>query len=255
MKSRSRVLLRRALFPVWSVVLGMLCVLGVASPAFAAAAVPSVTSPLVTTWHFDDGADGWGPSTSYTAASNTRCYGGSGGCWADQFSNQYAITSPGVAVTTNSAGSVAWSATVEFSGAAGESVAADLTVDGTAHALTGSCTVGAGAANVWTLCTFNGYTSAPPGGTAALKVTPSGTGSYTLDEISLIQTFTVAAAPAPTPIPVAVGGTGSVSFPVLDMTSLGANVSSFFSMMAPALWLIGGISIGGLLLSRARNFF
>lgn len=46
-----------------------------------------------------------------------------------------------------------------------------------------------------------------------------------------------------------------ITFPTLDMTALSGGISGFFTFMSPALWLIGGISVGGILLSRARSFF
>lgn len=49
--------------------------------------------------------------------------------------------------------------------------------------------------------------------------------------------------------------TAAITFPTVDLTSVGDNVSAFFSFLSPVLWLVGGISIGGLLLHKARGMF
>lgn len=63
--------------------------------------------------------------------------------------------------------------------------------------------------------------------------------------------------PTPTPGPGGggSGGSGSITYPTIDMGAVGANVTAFFGFLAPILWLVGGISIGGLLLHKARGMF
>lgn len=49
------------------------------------------------------------------------------------------------------------------------------------------------------------------------------------------------------------GSGGTITFPTIDMGAISANVGGFFGFLSPVLWLIGGISIGGLLLHKARG--
>lgn len=46
-----------------------------------------------------------------------------------------------------------------------------------------------------------------------------------------------------------------VTFPTLDMTQINASLSGMFGFLAPVLFLVGGIGIGGLLLRKAKSFF
>lgn len=47
----------------------------------------------------------------------------------------------------------------------------------------------------------------------------------------------------------------TIAYPSVDMGSVGDSVTGFFGFLAPVLWLVGGIAIGGLLLHKARGLF
>lgn len=44
-----------------------------------------------------------------------------------------------------------------------------------------------------------------------------------------------------------------MSYPTLDLTALSTQMTTFFSFIAPALWIVGGISLGGLIVGKVRN--
>lgn len=74
---------------------------------------------------------------------------------------------------------------------------------------------------------------------------------------ALVGAFALLAAPAAGGIHLAAMMTDppTITFPTVDLTSVGANVTAFFGFLAPVLWLVGGIAIGGLLLHKARGMF
>jgi hypothetical protein len=43
----------------------------------------------------------------------------------------------------------------------------------------------------------------------------------------------------------------TIAYPSVDLVSLNASVTGFFNFLAPILWLVGGIAIGGYLLHKA----
>lgn len=46
---------------------------------------------------------------------------------------------------------------------------------------------------------------------------------------------------------------GTMSFPGINMTSLAADVQSYWTFIAPALYVVGGIGLGGLIVSKVRG--
>lgn len=49
------------------------------------------------------------------------------------------------------------------------------------------------------------------------------------------------------------GDTTTLTFPTLDLTAITANMQAFFSFMSPALWIVVGISLGGIIVGRLRG--
>lgn len=81
----------------------------------------------------------------------------------------------------------------------------------------------------------------------------------TLLGVAVLSVLGLMALPAAAPMGLHVVGAAmmdpppTITFPTVDLTSLSANVGAFFSFLAPVLWLVGGIAIGGILLHKARG--
>lgn len=86
----------------------------------------------------------------------------------------------------------------------------------------------------------------------ALVLTLYVPGSNGVGNFRLFQA-TAPAAPTATPGGPGGGSTGSVTYPVLDMTALAAQVAAFWGFIAPAVYIIGGISLGGLIVAKFRH--
>jgi len=44
-----------------------------------------------------------------------------------------------------------------------------------------------------------------------------------------------------------------VTFPTLDLTAVSTNMTAFFNFIAPVLWVVGGIGLGGLIVGKVRH--
>lgn len=204
--------------------------------AFAFAVVALLSIPVgsamalapVVTYHFTAGADGWGGTgaTPTSAPGGTGvCFGGSGGCVA---STSTAI-SPSIAVT---AGDYFYYTYEQF--ASGTAWTPQV-VNGTATTLSASC--GAADANGWKLCQTSNW-HIPSGVTSVVvQLTTSGGTAY-LDEVSAYDV-----------------SPGVVTYPSLDLPTISTQMNNFFSFLAPLLYVVGGIGLGGLIIAKARHLF
>ncbi len=52
-----------------------------------------------------------------------------------------------------------------------------------------------------------------------------------------------------------VGGIIALTYPTLDITTISTQMGAFFSFIAPALWIVGGIGLGGLIVGKVRHLF
>lgn len=51
------------------------------------------------------------------------------------------------------------------------------------------------------------------------------------------------------------GSVGSVTYPTLDIAALSTQMGNFFGFIAPALYIVAGIALGGLIISKVRHLF
>lgn len=46
-----------------------------------------------------------------------------------------------------------------------------------------------------------------------------------------------------------------MTYPALDLTAIGTQMGNFFAFIAPALYIVGGIGLGGLIIGKVRHLF
>lgn len=46
-----------------------------------------------------------------------------------------------------------------------------------------------------------------------------------------------------------------MTFPTLDLSQISSQMNAFFSFIAPALYIVGGIGLGGLIIGKVRHLF
>lgn len=195
------------------------------SVAFADAA------PVTYSW--DTSASGWtgtGVSWDGTAADCHNSTGSpSGGCL--EIGVNDTASSPAISVNPGSTVTITlWDKALAIP---------VVTANGTSVALTGC---GSGA---WS-CDTGTYTVPASGVTTVVVAVGIGSGANPIDDVSVSASGGTGGGG---------GGGGSVSFPTLDLTQVGSNMSNFFAYLAPLLYVVGGIGLGGLIVSKARHLF
>lgn len=46
-----------------------------------------------------------------------------------------------------------------------------------------------------------------------------------------------------------------MTFPTLDLTAISTQMTAFFNFISPALYIVGGIGLGGLIIGKVRHLF
>ncbi len=156
-------------------------------------------------------------------------------------------TQPNVSVPTYPTSVVVKLVVADWSTTTTSSLTAAYVEAGTSHSLTlSAATAGACGTLITVDLTPQCYTgtysgSMTAGDTSHLVVTQNDSGHDVMLG-PVFETYTQSAPPV-------------VSYPSLDLTSLSTNMGAFFSFIAPALWIIAGIGLGGLIVGKVRHLF
>lgn len=193
------------------------------------------------TYNFTSDMQGWSGTgwTWYTSGGGTNCPSGSGSCIAHMggvASTAYTVTSPALVAGSGITGLV-------VSGSQG-----GCTPTITVSSFFGSASHGSGAATIGA----NTFTYTLPAGAI-----PAQGQSYTVsitvttgcanDVLGPITVNEVGAAPPCTG--------NCVTYPTLSLSTVSTNMTQFFNYLAPLLYVVGGIGLGGLIVGKARHLF
>lgn len=205
----------------------------------AAGAMPAQST--LQSWNFDTSVEGWSGVNYVTGSS---CFGGGGGCLQYQGAGA-SMRSPLVTVTPGQVLDVEYE--ISSSDGSAQTVGPVVLTDG-ANGLaggtdSGTCTV-TGASYV--ICNTSVHYTVPSGVTSVALYWPGPSGVVRFDNVSLLNNAASSSGPVS-------GASGAVTYPILDLAALSAQVTAFWSFIAPAIYIIAGISLGGLIVAKVRH--